>query len=764
MKKGSEYFKFATLAFCIGVVFYFSSSFVPPRVSSAINDISYWYTYTVSEKRLRDLRIVGVAVDEYSLNNIPERWPWKRSLYAELIKTLDKEQVKAIGIDFAFVGSEDRLDDLVLEDAFKNASSPVVLAYIFDLNKRDAVLPSLDLKEGRPLLGMVNTPMDSDGLTRRLRAYIEFKGRKHYSLSVMLAAAFLDQGPDSLISAMPLLKDKTYQINYLLQPKDIAVVSFYDILNGMDKLKKQYGADFLKGALTVVYPQAGIFHDVQRTPLGEMPGGFLHLNGASQIISRRFIRDADALTALFLVLSLGAVFYILKSCGFMTGFLFALGVCFLNFWSCVLLRLTSGTGFDYARPVLAGIVFFILGSLYEYGRFLAQILKIKDKATLDPLRGLFNLRHFYYRLDIELKKIYFNREPFLLFIRLEGIKDALEDLSFEKVGRIWKDIDSALASRGSLWAVYSPEEIAGCIFSSEKRQAALSGLLRNSLAAALKEQDINIKIRIASVRLKKDCSYQELLFILSEKLKGTDLELISLKDKDLEDLRCSVIKAGAKNEFLDTLGEDIEDKNRQLLSLIDELRKEHAKTKEAFFEIIASLAKALEARDPYTEGHSQRVCNYALKMAERLGWPKDEREKLKKAALLHDLGKIGIPDNVLHKKGPLNDDEYTLIKRHEIIAVEILKPLKEIGDILPWILYHHERWDGKGYPHGLAGDAIPVASQIIAICDVFDALTTGRDYKVAFALEDSLGEMVKEKGARFNPKLVDVFVEMIKKG
>jgi HD-GYP domain-containing protein (c-di-GMP phosphodiesterase class II) len=149
-------------------------------------------------------------------------------------------------------------------------------------------------------------------------------------------------------------------------------------------------------------------------------------------------------------------------------------------------------------------------------------------------------------------------------------------------------------------------------------------------------------------------------------------------------------------------------------------------------------------------------------LAERLGWNKEDKDKLKKAALLHDLGKIGIPDSILHKKGQLTDQEFDFIKKHEVIAVKILEPLKEIAEIMPWILYHHERWDGKGYPHGLGGNSIPQAAQVISLSDVFDALTTGRDYKTAMSYEQALGEILKNKGTQFNPELADNFAEAIR--
>jgi len=134
---------------------------------------------------------------------------------------------------------------------------------------------------------------------------------------------------------------------------------------------------------------------------------------------------------------------------------------------------------------------------------------------------------------------------------------------------------------------------------------------------------------------------------------------------------------------------------------------------------------------------------------------------LKKASLLHDLGKIGIPDTILHKKGSLNEEEYRAIKKHGSISVRILKPLREMEEILPWILHHHERWDGKGYPDALSAEAIPEAAQIITLADVFDALTTGRDYKKAFSVQKAIEEIKNNVGTQFSPTLAAVFLKII---
>lgn len=762
MKKDNEFIKFLFIGLCAFIIVYFFYFIAPPKIPQGINDLSSWYVYSFSRKSIKPLKLIAIAVDEYSLNNIHQRWPWKRSVYAQLLKILDKEKLNTIGLDFAFVGeSEDKEDDRILKEALNNVSPRIVLAYFFDFEKVVPVFPLAELKESAYSIGMLNTPVDTDGRTRRLRGYIELRGDFYYSFSVALSASFLKQKPKDLISFLPLFKDRTFFINYLLKPKDIINLSFYDCLTNLEGLKQRYGNDFLKDALVLVYPEAEILHDTYNTPLGKMPGGILHLNGVANIISGRLIKEINVLSIPFLIFSFIVMFYILRYCGFIVGQLFTVGVLVLDFWGLVFLSL-KGVRFDYSYVAIFSLSFFILGSLYRYSYFLTQILKIKDKATLDPFRNLFILRYFYYRLALERKKIYFNKDLFLVFVYLESFKEVSEDIPLEEIKDIWREISSVVSLRGNFWSVYSQDELVGCIVGSQAGVHRKINLLKNNLGGLLLEKDIKSKIKLAYARLNKNYPIRELLFVLSTELKKKNEEIVLFKDNDLANLlESSTSKIMQSNEILDSLDEDIEEKNRQLLSLVENLNREHVKTKEAFFQIITSLVNALEARDPYTEGHSERVTNYALMMAEKLNWSVEQKEKLRRAALLHDLGKIGIPDRILHKKGSLNDEEYDFIKKHEIFGVKILEPLKDLNEILPWILYHHERWDGKGYPHGLAGDAIPEAAQIISLADVFDALTTGRDYKAAFSSDDAIGELVKNKGTQFNPRLADIFVGII---
>jgi len=176
---------------------------------------------------------------------------------------------------------------------------------------------------------------------------------------------------------------------------------------------------------------------------------------------------------------------------------------------------------------------------------------------------------------------------------------------------------------------------------------------------------------------------------------------------------------------------------------------------------IYALANAIDARDPYTHGHSAQVVRLCLETAKQLGWTSPELELLEYAALLHDIGKIGVPDHILQKKGPLTPEEWDLIRTHPYVGVQIVKPIKPLWKIVPWIYYHQERWDGKGYPEGLKGEAIPEASRIIAVCDAYNAMVTDRPYRKAMSQKEAIEELEKNAGTQFDPKVVSAFIRVL---
>lgn len=181
-------------------------------------------------------------------------------------------------------------------------------------------------------------------------------------------------------------------------------------------------------------------------------------------------------------------------------------------------------------------------------------------------------------------------------------------------------------------------------------------------------------------------------------------------------------------------------------------------------ETVITIARTVDARDGNTSQHSSRVSEYSVMIAKRLGFDEQQCELLRKTALLHDIGKIGIPDSVLNKPGRLTDEEYEIMKTHVVKGAEILKNFSLVENVEEGVLYHHERYDGKGYVHGLKGEEIPLSARIIGIADAFDAMTANRVYRKKLDFDVVLSELKKGRGTQFDPKLTDIMLSLIEDG
>jgi putative nucleotidyltransferase with HDIG domain len=195
-------------------------------------------------------------------------------------------------------------------------------------------------------------------------------------------------------------------------------------------------------------------------------------------------------------------------------------------------------------------------------------------------------------------------------------------------------------------------------------------------------------------------------------------------------------------------------RDKETFDIAELLEKTH-------FETIMAFSEALEARDQYTAGHSQRVMEYSKDIGQRMKLDKQDIEELKRSALLHDIGKIGIPDVILKKQTKLTDEEYTTIKSHPETGAAILKHIKSLKDLVPAVYHHHEQFDGNGYPQGIKGKAIPLHARIIAVADTFDAMTSSRAYRKALSFRTALSELERNKETQFDPDIANMFIEIL---
>ncbi len=187
----------------------------------------------------------------------------------------------------------------------------------------------------------------------------------------------------------------------------------------------------------------------------------------------------------------------------------------------------------------------------------------------------------------------------------------------------------------------------------------------------------------------------------------------------------------------------------------------YEESREAYLEIIRSLVNAIEARDPYTRGHSEQTTKYAVSIAQKLALPAEIIEIVRYAASLHDIGKIGIKENILKKVKKLTADEYSHIKNHPFMGAQILKPIKSLQDVIPIVYHHHERYDGKGYLDGLQRDEIPIGARILSVADSFEAMTSDRPYHKGLPKDVALEQLKKSAGSQFDPQVVNAFVEVL---
>ncbi len=190
-----------------------------------------------------------------------------------------------------------------------------------------------------------------------------------------------------------------------------------------------------------------------------------------------------------------------------------------------------------------------------------------------------------------------------------------------------------------------------------------------------------------------------------------------------------------------------------------ELKETYERLKVANLQTVQALAETIEAKDQYTQGHCERVRSISVRLARELGLPRDQFEPLEFAALLHDIGKIGIPERILNKVGPLDAEELEIIKMHPVIGAQILSTVEFFAPAINGVRHHHERWDGKGYPDGVSGEDIDPLARIITLADTFDAMAQSRPYREALPIETVLAEIREQSGKQFSPLAVKAFFD-----
>lgn len=236
-------------------------------------------------------------------------------------------------------------------------------------------------------------------------------------------------------------------------------------------------------------------------------------------------------------------------------------------------------------------------------------------------------------------------------------------------------------------------------------------------------------------------------------LRQIDRQLIE-RDKMIKELEMRQIVEKEANEEIISINQMVNDQVVKLTKLSQELESSYINT-------VNTLARALDSRDRYTHGHSERVAAWSVLIAERYGYAREDVQRIRQAALLHDIGKIGVQDAILRKDGPLDPIELKEMQQHPVFGYEILKDVKHLAPCLKAILHHHERIDGKGYPHGLRGTAIPLDARIIGVADTYDAMTSDRPYRKGMQKDKAIAIIKEVSGTQLDPELVPIFLKLV---
>ncbi len=387
--------------------------------------------------------------------------------------------------------------------------------------------------------------------------------------------------------------------------------------------------------------------------------------------------------------------------------------------------------------------------------------KLKSVSLIDAHTGLYNHRYLYDVIESEFHQARrYAQNLSIIMIDIDYFKSindvygvSFGDLVLKQLAKQLK----RMVRRYDILIRYSGEEF---VIISPRLSRDLSFNMAQRLLESL--SFINFGNKAHTVKLK--LSLAAISFPEDRANKG--VELINLANNVL-----NKAKEGGGNRAYSS--QDIKKqpkvttskslKNEEVKSLRNTIEKLNKKSKQGLVESIFAFAKTIELKDHYTGEHVENTVHYATEIAKMLNLPREDLELIKQAAMLHDLGKIGISEHILLKKGKLNKKEFAEIKKHPQIGADIIRPIQFLHNLVPFIFYHHERWDGKGYPSGIKGEDIPLGARVIAIADVYQALTSDRPYRKAFSKKKALGIIKNSSGTQFDPRIVNIFLKVINK-
>nr|MBU1327927.1 diguanylate cyclase [Candidatus Omnitrophota bacterium] len=383
--------------------------------------------------------------------------------------------------------------------------------------------------------------------------------------------------------------------------------------------------------------------------------------------------------------------------------------------------------------------------------------KMQNLVIKDPHTGLYNHKYFKEIIELEFYKAKrYHQLLSMIVIDIDYFRSVNDAYGYKFGDLVIKQFAhrlKKLVRKHDYVIRFGDEEFVIILPSNDKKGALeLGQRIINSIRMFTfgdKKNTVKLRVSMAIISYPEDGLCRS-----SEFIEVADNVLSKAKEYGGDKI-CSISDLQKDNA--------LSHKTVSIENLKQKLAKLTRKANQSSVESIFAFARTIEFKDHYTGNHVERTVYYANEIAKSLKLSAEDIKFIEQASMLHDLGKIGISEKILLKKGPLTKWEFTKIKEHPKIGVDIIRPIQFFHNLLPLILYHHERWDGKGYPFGLKGNEIPIGARIIAIADVYEALRSDRPYRKALSKKEALKIIKDNSGKQFDPKVVDVLIEVLKK-
>jgi CHASE2 domain-containing sensor protein len=728
------------------------------------------------------------------------RWPWPRSHYAELLHYLKEGGASTIAFDMFFdlPDVEHIKNDVALSEAASDAgniifpvwcptanllrSRPIDGIYKGRLSKNIDIIS--DSAKG---IGHLNVFYDSDGVARSTPIQIAGTDSKERFVPLSLAVFLEQMGIDQKMELnpgksfkvgnlhIPLNSRSCIPINYidlekqvniyqgtnikwiekLGQEKPITLYSFYDI---SPQNKNRVPADQFKDKIVFIgVATPGSEQDIHVTPFGRKFGIFIQANLLYNFLTNKLISIPGPLYTISIVTALSIIFsilifrihvrgstYLLLASGFLVLFVISAIIAFtglillqkLNIMidmipftamfmmligACLAVNLSSASGESAMKDMQ-------LNLLLEVG----EITTAKDETDKYSLKSFKEDVEITSALAVPLKPPIELLEPIKKITHCEAtslyiLDDDTGDFTYSDFSGRNEIKEDSLKISG----------IVNKWIQSDTKPFWIDNVSKHPDLSLADNNNLHCFLAIPLIVKKQTIG----IFYLYNKLAS---------------------KISPSAEFTSDELRLISSFTHQIAVAIENHRL-HTDIHDILLDYIKSIASALDARDTYTHGHSQRVAELSVKIGKELGLSGGELEFLELSAIIHDIGKIGIGESVLNKPGQLTDEEFSIIKSHPIKGSIILEPMSRLHALMPGVRNHHERYDGKGYPDGLKGEEAHLVARIISIADAYDAMTSCRVYKNSLSQEIAFKEIEKGAGTQFDPNLAILFVDLMKK-